>query len=83
MGLPLPIRRVPSATAARCVGPAVPRPTKWGAEMHYRDEKPVAATAIVVVVVLGVSALVRLLNGSYEPTIGPRHPATSFVMAGK
>jgi hypothetical protein len=51
--------------------------------MHYRDEKPVAATAIVVMVTLGVSALVRLINGSYEPSFDQRHRATSFVMAGK
>lgn len=51
--------------------------------MHYRDEKPVAATAIVVAVVLGVSALVRLVNGSAEPNVRQPTPAVFFVMAGK
>jgi len=54
--------------------------------MHDRDEKPVAATAVVVAVVLGVAALVRLISSTYEPNIGHRHPATSaplWEMAGK
>ena len=51
--------------------------------MHYRDERPVAATAIVVVAALCVSALIRLVNGSLEPSIGRPHQATSFVLAGK
>jgi hypothetical protein len=54
-------------------------------EMRYGDEKPKAATAIVVAVILGVGALVRVIN-TYEPNIGHRHPATSpplWVMAGK
>jgi hypothetical protein len=54
--------------------------------MHYRDDKPVAATAIVVAVVLGVGALVRVINSTYEPDIGNRDPAISaplWVMAGK
>jgi hypothetical protein len=54
--------------------------------MHYRDEKPVAATAIVVAVLLSVGALVRVINSTYEPNVGHRHPATSaplWVMAGK
>jgi hypothetical protein len=51
--------------------------------MHHGDEKPLAATAIVVAVVLGVSAFVRLVNGGPEPNARQPHPAVSFVMAGK
>jgi hypothetical protein len=51
--------------------------------MHYRDERPVAATAIVVAAVLGVSALVRLVNAGHEPSSAHQPPPTLFVMAGK
>jgi hypothetical protein len=51
--------------------------------MHYRDERPVAATAIVVAVVLGLSALVRLVNAGHERNIVQQHPPTLFVIAGE
>jgi hypothetical protein len=54
--------------------------------MHYRDDKPMAATAMVVAVVLGIGGLVRIINSTYEPNIGHRPPASSapvWVMAGK
>ena len=41
-----------------------------------RDEKPLAATALVVAFVLGVSALVRVINGAYEPNPAGHHPGT-------
>jgi hypothetical protein len=56
------------------------------AGMHYRDDKPMAATAIVVAVVLGIGGLVRIINSTYEPNIGHRPSTTSaplWVMAGK
>jgi len=55
-------------------------------EMHYPDEKPVAATAIVVAVVLGVGTLVRLISSTYEPNLDHRYQGTSatlLAMAGK
>jgi hypothetical protein len=51
-----------------------------------RDEKPLAATALVVAFVLGVSALVRVIGGAYEPNPAGHHPGTGsqlWVMAGK
>jgi hypothetical protein len=54
--------------------------------MHYRDDKPVAATAVVVAFVLGVAILVRVIGSTYEPNIEARYPGTSassWVMAGK
>jgi hypothetical protein len=57
-----------------------------GAKMHCRDDKPVAATAVVVAVVLGVGVLVRLIGGTYAPNTGHGHPATSaplWVLAGE
>ena len=44
-------------------------------EMHYPDEKPVAATAIVVGVVLGVGTLLRLISSTYEPNLSHQRPA--------
>jgi hypothetical protein len=43
--------------------------------MHYPDEKPVAATAIVVGVVLGVGTLLRLISSTYEPNLSHQRPA--------
>jgi hypothetical protein len=52
--------------------------------MHYRDDKPVAATSVVMAVVLGIGALVRLVNSAYEPNNGhPANPEPLWVMAGK
>jgi hypothetical protein len=36
--------------------------------MDRRDEKPLAATAVVVAFVLGVSAVVRVISGAHELT---------------
>jgi hypothetical protein len=55
------------------------------AGMHYRDDKPIAATAIFVRLFL-VSAVWSIIKSTYEPNIGHRPPATSaplWVMAGK
>jgi hypothetical protein len=41
-----------------------------------RDEKPLAATALVVAFVLGVSALVRVISGAYEPNPADHHLGT-------
>jgi hypothetical protein len=48
--------------------------------MHYPDEKPVAATAIVVAVVLGVGTLVRLISSTYEPNLDDRYQGTSATL---
>ena len=54
--------------------------------MRDRDERPVAATAIVVAFVLGVATLTRLISTTYEPNIGHRYQGTSatlLAMVGK
>ena len=54
--------------------------------MHYPDEKPVAAAAIVVAVVLGVGILARLISTTYEQKIDHRYQGTSatlLAMVGK
>jgi len=54
--------------------------------MDRRDEKPLAATAIVVAFVLGVSVLVRVISGAYEANPSGHHPGTGsplWVLAGQ
>jgi hypothetical protein len=54
--------------------------------MRGRDEKPVAAAAVVVAVVLGVATVVRIISNTYAPNLGDRYPGTStplWVLAGK
>jgi hypothetical protein len=54
--------------------------------MNSRDEGPLAATAVAVAFVLGVSALVRVISGSQEPNLAgnhPRTPTTLWVLAGE
>jgi hypothetical protein len=41
-----------------------------------RDEKPLAATAVVVTFVLGVSALVQVISGPHEPIPAEIYPMT-------
>jgi hypothetical protein len=50
--------------------------------MRHRDEKPIAATALVVAVVLGIGTLVRVIN-TYEAAIEDRHHRPFWVVAGK
>jgi len=53
--------------------------------MDRRDEKPLAATAVVVAFVLGVSALVRAISGPRESNPAGNHPSTAtplWVLAG-
>ena len=53
--------------------------------MHGRDDKPIAATAIVVAVVLAVGALIRVV-GRYEPehrALTSSNFATIVAMTGK
>jgi hypothetical protein len=54
--------------------------------MDRRDEKPLAATAIVVGFVLGVSVLVRVISGPHEANLASNHPGTAsplWVLAGE
>ena len=54
--------------------------------MHHRDDRPLAATAIVTAVLFGVGALVQVINSANEPNIVAQRVATStplWVMAGK
>jgi len=56
-----------------------------GRDMDRRDEKPLAATAVVVAFVLGVSALVRAISGPHESNPAGNHPSTAtplWVLAG-
>ncbi len=59
--------------------------SEGGRDMDRRDEKPLAPTAIVVAFVLGVSVLVRVISGAYEPNPSGHHPGTGsplWVLAG-
>jgi hypothetical protein len=54
--------------------------------MDRRDEKPLAATAIVVAFVLGVSALVRVMSGPHEANLSGYQPGNVtplWVLAGE
>jgi hypothetical protein len=54
--------------------------------MDRRDEKPLAATAIVVTFVLGISALVRVISGAQEANVAGNQPGTAtplWVLAGE
>jgi hypothetical protein len=54
--------------------------------MQDQDEKPVTATAMVVAVVLGIAAVVRVVTSTHGPNLEDRYPGTSaplWTLAGK